>query len=75
MLKKIIIGIVILIVVIGVLSTVFSGKSKRESVTWVKVQKGTIIDKALAMGQIEPKKEIAIKSQIGGIVKKIFVEV
>jgi HlyD family secretion protein len=75
MLKKIIIGIVILIVIIGILSAVFSGKPKGESVTWVAVKRGDIVNKALAMGKIEPKKEISIKSQIAGIVKKIFVEV
>jgi len=75
MLKKIIIGLIILIVVIGILSAVFIGKSKGESITWVKVKRGDIVNKALAMGKIEPKKEISVKSQIAGLVKKIFVEV
>ena len=75
MLKKIIIGIVILIVVIGILYAVFGGKSNKESVTWVKVKRGDIVNKALAMGKIEPKREISVKSQMAGIVKKIFVEV
>jgi len=39
------------------------------------VQKGNIIDKALAIGKIEPTKEIAVKSKISGTVKRLFVEV
>jgi|CXWL01.1.fsa_nt_gi HlyD family secretion protein len=41
----------------------------------VAVTRGTIVDKALAVGQIVPDQEIAVKSQISGIVDKCFVEV
>lgn len=41
----------------------------------VPVKRGNIVEKALAVGKIEPKKEIAVKSKISGLVKKIFVEV
>lgn len=40
----------------------------------VKVTRGTITDKALAVGTIEPENEISVKSKISGVVKKIFVE-
>ena len=34
----------------------------------------TIIDKTVATGSVQPRKEVAIKPQISGIVKEIFVE-
>ena len=34
----------------------------------------TIIDKTVATGSVEPRKEVAVKPQISGIVKEIFVE-
>ncbi len=40
----------------------------------VKVQRGTIIDKALAVGTIEPENEISIKSKVSGVVKKIYAD-
>lgn len=43
--------------------------------TLVKVERGTITDKALATGQIVPKQEIQVKSQISGTVKECFAEV
>ena len=39
------------------------------------VEKGAIIDKALAVGRIDPRKEVSVKSKIPGIVKKIFVDI
>jgi HlyD family secretion protein len=41
----------------------------------VKVERGDIVEKALAIGRIEPKKEITVKSQISGIVRRAYVEV
>ncbi|HVN49204.1 MAG TPA: efflux RND transporter periplasmic adaptor subunit [Bacteroidota bacterium] len=41
----------------------------------IKVVKGTIVDKALAVGTIEPENEISIKSKVGGVVGRIFVDV
>lgn len=40
----------------------------------VKVVRGTIVDKALAVGTIEPENEISIKSKVSGVVKKIYAE-
>lgn len=40
----------------------------------IKITRGTIIDKALAVGTIEPENEISVKSKISGVVKRIFVE-
>lgn len=76
MLKRVIfigIGVVVLIVVIF---SVFKGSSgKSNQLTMVKVERGQIVDKALAIGTLVPKNEIAVKSKISGIVKKVFVEI
>ncbi len=44
-------------------------------ITTVTVEKGTIVDKALAVGQIVPDQEIQVKSQISGRVNQAFVEI
>ncbi len=41
----------------------------------VDVEKGSIVDKALAVGQLEPRQEIQVKSKISGIVKTLHVEI
>ncbi len=41
----------------------------------VAVTRGNVTEKALAIGAIRPKREIAVKSQISGIVKRSFREV
>jgi HlyD family secretion protein len=41
----------------------------------VSVTRGPVTEKALAVGAIRPKREISLKSQISGIVKKSFHEV
>ncbi len=51
-----------------------SGASKN-GFTLVKVERGTITDKALATGQIVPEQEIQVKSQISGTIKECFAEV
>lgn len=65
-------GAVILVVILFFL---FKGSGGNNSgITLVKVEKGEIVDKAIAIGNILPKNEIAVKSKISGIVRKIFVE-
>jgi multidrug efflux pump subunit AcrA (membrane-fusion protein) len=51
-----------------------SGASKN-GFTLVKVERGTITDKALATGQIVPEQEIQVKSQISGTIQECFAEV
>lgn len=76
MIKKIFITAIIVAVVGAVLFFAIDGSaSKEQPYKTVKVEKGSIIDKALAVGRIEPKQEISVKSKIPGIVKKIYVEV
>jgi HlyD family secretion protein len=52
-----------------------NASAKQEGMKTVEIVRGTIIDKALAVGQIVPDQEIQVKSQISGIVKECYVEV
>lgn len=40
----------------------------------VKVERGDVVEKALAVGSIVPRNEISIKSKVSGVVKNIFRE-
>ncbi len=77
MFKKILIPIIILLIIAAFifLKAKNSSGEKNDGIKMIKVQRGDIVEKALAIGHIEPKKEIAVKSRISGIVKKVFVEV
>jgi HlyD family secretion protein len=75
MAKKIILIGVIVIFVGGFLFLLLKGSGKKEStIITVKAEKGEIVEKALAMGRIEPENQIAVKSKISGIVRSVFVE-
>jgi HlyD family secretion protein len=52
-----------------------NASAKEEGLKTVEIARGTIVDKALAVGQIVPDQEIQVKSQISGIVSKAYVEV
>ena len=74
--KKIIIIGVVLVLLIGVAYIAFgSSKEKENGIKFVEVTKDTIVDKALAVGQLEPRQEIQVKSKISGIVKTLHVDV
>ena len=51
-----------------------SKNSKDTELPKVKVQRGNIIEKALAVGTIEPENEISVKSKVSGVVKRIFAD-
>jgi HlyD family secretion protein len=70
------IGIPLLIILIIILLTATSsGKKGHSGPKTVKVERKTIIDKALAVGSIEPLNEIAVKSKISGVVGRLYIEV
>jgi HlyD family secretion protein len=52
-----------------------SSKKDKAPLKQVKVVRGTISEKALAVGTIEPEKEIKVKSIIPGIVEEVFFRV
>jgi len=66
---------VLLLIVVGFLFFGGSKNSKENALPRVKVQKGKIVDKALAVGTIEPENEISVKSKVSGVVSRIFADV
>jgi len=76
MVKKILfIGFLVILVAAVLFFAVNGSAQKDDSFQTVAVEKGTIVDKALAVGQIEPKKEISVKSKISGLVQRIYVDI
>jgi len=77
MFKKIVILLVIILIIAAVIFIMAKNfnNGKDNGIKLIKVQRGDIIEKALAIGRIEPKKEISVKSKISGIVRKVYVEV
>jgi len=73
---KVVVGTVVVgIAVAGLLLWSRNAAAKQEGLKTVEIERGTIVEKALAVGQIVPDQEIQVKSQISGIVSKTFVEV
>lgn len=76
MFKKLLLIFLSVVIVGSVLFFAISGSAKKNGeLKTVSVEKGSIIDKALAVGRIEPKNEIAVKSKISGIVEKIHYDI
>lgn len=71
--------IIIAIIVIGLGSAAYfifkPSPKENNGLKCVEVTKGTIVDKALAIGQLEPRQEIQVKSKISGIVKTLHVDI
>jgi HlyD family secretion protein len=69
----------IVVGVVAVVAIVFAfsdGSSEQDSQrATVKVERKTIIDKALAVGSIEPVNEIDIKSKVSGVVGILYADV
>jgi HlyD family secretion protein len=59
----------------GAVRATTKSNGSKDGLTLVKVERGTITDKALATGQIVPEQEIQVKSQISGTIKECFAEV
>jgi HlyD family secretion protein len=65
--------------VVAIVAAVFilTGNSKKNdegSLGKVKVTRDNIVEKALAVGTIEPENEISIKSKVSGVVRRIFAD-
>jgi HlyD family secretion protein len=75
--KKVALILVVLVVAVVIIVFAFSnsGSSNENGAKLVTVQRGDIVEQAMAIGTIEPYKEIAVKSKISGIVKKLYVEI
>lgn len=74
--KRILFSTVGAVALVGGAFLLFGGsKSTGENATpAVKVSRGNIVDKALAVGTVEPENEISIKSKVSGVVKRIFAD-
>jgi len=59
----------------GIYAWVGSHSTDENGNTLVEAEIGSITEKALAVGQIEPREKFQVKSKISGIVKRCFVEV
>jgi HlyD family secretion protein len=59
----------------GAVRAATRNNTSKNGFTLVKVERGTITEKALATGQIVPRQEIQVKSQISGTVRECFAEV
>src|SRR5512136_162066 len=75
-LLKVLVGMAVLTAIgFGAVRVAGGNRGKDAAFTLVKVERGTLTDKALATGQVVPFQEIQVKSQISGIVKECFAEV
>jgi HlyD family secretion protein len=72
--RVLIILIILALGSVGVYAWSRSGK-KTGGLKEVDVTRGTIVEKAVAVGQIQPRQKFAVKSKISGIVKRALVEV
>jgi len=66
------------IVIAGLGGTAFmvstAGGSEDGSARTVAVTRGEIVDRALAVGRIEPVVEVSVKSQLAGVVRRMYKE-
>jgi HlyD family secretion protein len=75
--RKGVIAVTVLVVVGGLSAVLYSRSNSKNDKGYklVEVSRGPVVEKALAVGAIRPKREIAVKSKISGIVKRSFHEV
>jgi HlyD family secretion protein len=73
---KLVLGTLALVVVAGgtLVVTKLRGDGAASDIKTVAVERGTIVDKALAVGRIEPEVEVSVKSQISGVVRRVLAE-
>ncbi len=77
--KKKLIWILTIIILIGSPATYFymtqaNSKEVAPTRSVVQVETGSIIEKALAVGTIEPEFQVDVKSKVSGVVKRIYAE-
>src|SRR6185295_5950719 len=68
-----------LVVLAGVSAAVYAysrnGKKNANGPKEVEVTTGSIVEKAVAVGQIQPRQKFQVKSKISGIVRRTLVEI
>ncbi|MBE0664264.1 MAG: efflux RND transporter periplasmic adaptor subunit, partial [Candidatus Aminicenantes bacterium] len=73
--KVLIIGFLVILVVVAMIFLFSSKNNKNGGLKFVAVKKGDISEKALAVGTIEPEKEIKVKSTIPGLVEEVYFKI
>ncbi len=66
--------VIVVVVVAGVVLMKRNGGNGNDLGPTVKVERGDVVEKALAVGSIVPRNEISVKSKVSGVVEKIFKE-
>jgi HlyD family secretion protein len=75
--RKGLIGVTVVVLAGGLSAALYSrtASQKDKGFKTVETTRGAVVEKALAVGAIRPKREIAVKSKISGIVKRSYREV
>lgn len=74
---KIILGLIVVGAIVGVSAFAIASQNgeETEEIPSVTVERGNIVDKALAVGTIEPRVEVSVKSQFSGVARRQFADV
>lgn len=73
---KVVLGIVGIAAVASIGATLkMNGNGKDHGPPTIEVARGDLVDKALAVGAIEPEIEISVKSKVSGVVRTRFADV
>jgi HlyD family secretion protein len=77
LMRKGLIGIGVVVLAGGAAAALYSRSRSDQDKGFktVEVTRGPVVEKALAVGAIRPKREVAVKSKISGIVRRSFREV
>jgi HlyD family secretion protein len=73
--KTLLLLAVLLVAAVAVYALARGGKGSDADQKTVTVEKGSVTEKALAVGQIQPRQKFSIKSKISGLVKRCMVNV
>jgi HlyD family secretion protein len=73
--KTLLLLVVLVAAAAGLYALTRSGKGAEGDLKLVTVEKGSITEKALAVGQIQPRQKFSVKSKISGLVKRCLVNV
>jgi len=70
--KRVLVSVGVLAVVGVAAAAVLRGDDGESEVETVTVERGTVTDMALAVGHIEPEVEVDVKSQVSGVVERLY---
>jgi HlyD family secretion protein len=77
--RKLFKTLLILVVLVAIAGALYalarSNKGDKDGVKQVTIESGSITEKAIAVGQIQPRQKFSIKSKLSGIVKNCLVNV